>query len=211
MSAKNEDRLRAYAQSMRAYLEKHEVELADFAFTLQVGRDAMPERLALVASSVEDLKQKFEEILGGAGGTEDVWRNNARNRGAKVPAADDALEESLIREFIERKELSRLAELWVNGAKIDWRLLHEPDVPRRISIPTYPFARERYWVPNIEGKIHGRETKAILQGGVDQRAGQEEVKASLETFVPVWNPARLETSKRIVLPESTKILLLGSD
>ena len=49
LSAKNEDRLRAYAQSMRAYLEKHEVELADFAYTLQVGRDEMPERLALVA------------------------------------------------------------------------------------------------------------------------------------------------------------------
>jgi acyl transferase domain-containing protein/acyl carrier protein len=124
---------------------------------------------------------------------------------------DDALRESLIRGLIERKELSRLAELWVNGAKIDWRLLHEPDVPRRISIPTYPFARERYWISNIEGKIHGRATKAILQGAVDQRAGQEEVKEILETFVPVWNPARLEMGRRIILPESTKILLLGGD
>src|SRR5262249_41561687 len=106
LSAKNEDRLRAYAQSMRAYLEKHEVELADFAYTLQVGRDEMPERLALVASSVENLKQKFEEILGGAGRPEGVWRNNVKNRGAKIPAADGARGESLTREFIERKELS---------------------------------------------------------------------------------------------------------
>src|SRR5262245_49421340 len=150
LSAKNEDRLKSYAQSMREYLEKHEVELADFAYTLQVGRDEMPERLAFVASSAEDLKQKFEEILEGAGRPEDVWRNNIRKREAKVPTADDARGESLIRGLIESKELSRLAELWVSGAKIDWRLLHESGAPRRISIPTYPFARERYWLP--EGK-----------------------------------------------------------
>jgi acyl transferase domain-containing protein/acyl carrier protein len=150
LSAKNEDRLKAYAQSMRAYLEKHEVELADFAYTLQVGRDEMPERLALVASSAEDLKQKFEEILEGAGRPKGVWRNNTGNRVAPVPAADGAQGESLIQALIERKELSRLAELWVSGAKIDWRLLHEPGARRRISIPTYPFARERYWLPEGE-------------------------------------------------------------
>jgi acyl transferase domain-containing protein/tryptophanase len=150
LSAKNEDRLKAYAQSMRAYLEKHEVELTDFAYTLQVGRDEMPERLALVASSAEDLKQKFEEILEGPGRPKDVWRNNIGNRETKVPTADDAQEESLIRGLIERKELSGLAELWVSGAKIDWRSLHKSGAPRRVSLPTYPFARERYWLP--EGK-----------------------------------------------------------
>src|SRR5262249_6849187 len=54
LSAKNEDRLVAYARSMRAYLEREEVELADFAYTLQVGRDEMPERLALVVSNGEE-------------------------------------------------------------------------------------------------------------------------------------------------------------
>src|SRR5262249_45021483 len=131
---------------MRAYLEKHEVALADFAYTLQVGRDEMPERLALVASSAEDLKQKFEEILEGAGRPEDVWRNDIRNREAKGPTADDEQGESLIQGLIERKELTRLAELWVSGAKIDWGRLHESSAPRRISLPTYPFARERYWL-----------------------------------------------------------------
>jgi len=161
LSAKNEDRLKSYAQSMREYLEKHEVELADFAYTLQVGRDEMPERLAFIASSAEDLKQKFEGILEGAGSQKGVWRNNVRNREAKVPTADGASGESLIRELVERKELSRLAELWVSGAKIDWRLFHKYGAPRRISIPTYPFARERYWLP--EGKT--TQDRHQQQGG----------------------------------------------
>jgi len=37
------------------------------------------------------------------------------------------------------------------------------------------------------------------------------VKASLQTLVPIWNPVRLEMSKRTTLLQSTKILLLGND
>jgi polyketide synthase PksN len=211
LSAKNEDRLKAYVQSMRAYLERAEAPLVDLAYTLQVGRDEMPERLALVVSSTEDLKQKLDAILTGAELPQDSYRNNLTNDEAKSETPDAAETDAFVQVLIGRKELSKLAEFWVSGAKIDWRLLHKAGVPRRISIPTYPFARERHWLPDIEGRIHGRATKAIFQGGVDQRTGQEEVKASLQTFVPVWNPARLETDKRIVLPESAEILLLGSD
>ncbi len=177
LSAKNEDRLKAYAQSMLAYLEKHEVELADFAYTLQDGRDEMPERLALVASSAEDLKQKFEEIFEGPGRPKDVWRNNIGNRETKVPTADDAQGESLIQGLIERKELSGLAELWVSGAKIDWRLLHKSGAPRRISLPTYPFARERYWLPE------DKTTKERHQ----QQGGSEPILAAPR--VDGWSPA----------------------
>ena len=191
---------------MQAYLETHDVELIDFAYTLQVGRDEMPERLALVVSSTEELKQKFGEILS-AGEPQGSYRNHVVNKEARTG-------ETFVQALIERKELSRLAELWVSGAKIDWRLLHKPGAARRISVPTYPFARERYWIPGANGKIDRAATRAIPQEGVDQRrgaTGQEEVKARLETFVPVWNPVRLEESKRIVLPESTRIVLLGSD
>src|SRR5579864_2027432 len=139
LSAKNEERLKAYVQSMRAYLDKKEVELADFAYTLQVGRDEMPERLALVASSVEDLKQKFEQILRGETPKES-YSNNVRKAKEEIDA------ETFVQAAIEQNELSRLAELWVAGAKIDWRLLHKSGLPRRISVPPYPFARERYWM-----------------------------------------------------------------
>ena len=48
LSAKNDDRLEAYMQSMHAYLEHADVELVDLAYTLQIGRDEMPARLALL-------------------------------------------------------------------------------------------------------------------------------------------------------------------
>jgi len=204
LSAKNEERLTAYIQSMLAYLETKEVELVDFAYTLQVGRDEMPERLALVVSSTEDLKQKFEEILKGGGLPQGTYRNNVTNREVKSQTPDSAEGETFVKDFIEQKELSKLAELWVSGARIEWSLLHQAGVPRRISVPTYPFARERYWIPNADGGIRSSVTRPIPPDGVDH-------KADLQTFVPVWNPVRLETSKPIVFSESTKILLLGRD
>jgi polyketide synthase PksN len=153
LSAKNENRLTAYVRSMLAYLDKREIDLADFAYTLQVGRDEMPERLAFVASSAEDLKRKFEAILSGRGDApKDSYRNTVRKKDSKSQTADVALGEPAIQALIGRKELSKLAEIWASGAKIDWRLLYKSGAPRRISAPTYPFARERYWVPAAEEK-----------------------------------------------------------
>ena len=151
LSAKNEARLEAYVQSMLAYLEKGEVELADFAHTLQVGRDEMPERLALVASSIEDLKQKFGLILEGVRPV-DMYRTDRSDREAKSSTVDSAAGEPLVEGLIERQDLSGLAELWVSGARIDWCLLHTPGTRKRVSAPTYPFAKERYWFPIPEAE-----------------------------------------------------------
>jgi hypothetical protein len=40
---------------------------------------------------------------------------------------------------------------------------------------------------------------------------RQEIQPGLQLFVPVWNPVRLETHKKTILPGSTKILLLGAD
>ncbi len=36
---------------------------------------------------------------------------------------------------------------WAKGAAVDWSLLYEGEKPKRVSLPVYPFAKERYWVP----------------------------------------------------------------
>ncbi|HET8774719.1 MAG TPA: type I polyketide synthase, partial [Thermoanaerobaculia bacterium] len=152
LSAKNEERLRAYAQSVQEYLAKPGVELAGLAYTLQVGRDEMPERMALVVASTAELQQKLGMLAGG-----EVPEGSYRHRVAKNAPA----ESHDVRGAIERKELARLAELWVAGAKIDWPLLwpslNGSGRPKRVSAPTYPFARERCWVEVPE------EQKAALK------------------------------------------------
>ena len=45
-----------------------------------------------------------------------------------------------------RCALQTLGKLWVSGVKVDWAKLHSPDSPRRVSLPTYPFEHQRFWI-----------------------------------------------------------------
>jgi phthiocerol/phenolphthiocerol synthesis type-I polyketide synthase E len=42
--------------------------------------------------------------------------------------------------------LSTLGSLWVRGVSIDWNCVYERRDVRRVSLPTYPFERQRCWV-----------------------------------------------------------------
>lgn len=150
LSAKNEDRLKAYVKTMLEYVEKQEINLADFAYTLQVGRDAMTERLGVVVSNFESLKDKFRDFLQGRKGVDRIFHNNTN--GKRVGAGGITGENS-IQTLIEKQDLTKLAELWVSGAEIDWNLLDRKGSARRIGLPTYPFAREQYWLSIPQGKI----------------------------------------------------------
>jgi acyl transferase domain-containing protein len=46
-----------------------------------------------------------------------------------------------------REVLLFLAEAYADGATLDWERLHEGESRRRIPLPTYPFLRDHYWVP----------------------------------------------------------------
>jgi acyl transferase domain-containing protein len=42
--------------------------------------------------------------------------------------------------------LGSAGQLWLAGVNIDWARMYEHEQRRRISLPTYPFERQRYWV-----------------------------------------------------------------
>jgi len=44
--------------------------------------------------------------------------------------------------------LHSLGALYVRGVAIDWRGFDRDYARRRVSLPTYPFQRERYWIPD---------------------------------------------------------------
>ena len=47
---------------------------------------------------------------------------------------------------------SVLARLWVEGEKVDWRALTAAHAQKKVSLPTYPFERKRYWIEETKGK-----------------------------------------------------------
>jgi acyl transferase domain-containing protein len=141
LSAKNEDRLRAYAKALLEHVERHEVDFESLAYTLQVGRDVFAERLAFVAADVDTLRTKLSAFLSATSASADLYRNPA----GKAQINGDA--EDAVPSLIARGDLAGLAMLWANGAPIDWRLLYQSGSPQRIALPAYPFAKDRYWLP----------------------------------------------------------------
>jgi acyl transferase domain-containing protein len=65
-----------------------------------------------------------------------------------VPAADHVWLTSLRREDgTDRAVLDALARGYAAGLRVDWPSFHKGHEGRRISLPTYAFARDRYWLP----------------------------------------------------------------
>ncbi|MCB0582681.1 MAG: polyketide synthase dehydratase domain-containing protein, partial [Phaeodactylibacter sp.] len=155
LSAKNEERLKEQAENLRAFLQSHPgLNLYDVAYTLQTGRDAMEERLAIVAKDKEGLQAKLGEYL--AGNTERLLRGSINKEEIGAPRREKS-DEALLKEAMAAGEAETLAQLWVEGVSIDWNLLYPGQRPQKISLPTYPFARKRYWYDSYPKAMESKE------------------------------------------------------
>lgn len=156
LSAKKKDRLNEYAANLlemfkKAKEQKEALELCDVVFTLQIGREAMEERLALVVSDMDELIENLSLYCHGVQETGKLYTGNIKNQ--TDPLLEGKEGDELIINALKNKETDRIAQLWVAGADIDWMLLYPIAVPRRISLPLYPFAKESYWIPKGEKNI----------------------------------------------------------
>ena len=91
--------------------------------------------------------------------------------------------------------LSSLGELYAKGAKVNWLEFDQHYNPQKVTLPTYPFARERYWA-EVNGYqkgwvASGQRVKDIhpLLGHKINFAGQQQV---FESFIGSENPAYLK-------------------
>jgi polyketide synthase PksN len=170
LSAKDEERLREQARQLLAAVRDRQFsdsDLTDIAYTLQVGREAMEERLGLLAASLEELEAKLAGFIAGGEDIGDYYRGQARrNKDTLAVLARDEEMSSTIDAWIAKGKYAKLLDLWVKGLNLDWNKLYQDARPRRVSLPTYPFARERYWVKPEKTAGHAlSESKACPYPG----------------------------------------------
>ncbi|RZK98795.1 MAG: type I polyketide synthase, partial [Rubrivivax sp.] len=157
LSARDEDRLKEQAELLvRAIKERNfkQEDLADIAYTLQVGREAMGVRLACVVVTIDELKDKLQRYSLGEAVIDDLYRGEVKRNKEALEAftADEDLAKAM-QAWVAKGKFHKLLDLWVKGLNFDWALLHGEVKPRRISLPTYPFARERYWLPMVAESV----------------------------------------------------------
>lgn len=122
-------------------------ELLDLAYTLQVARPAMPQRLAIVTNSMADLAAKLGEYLAheSAAAEYGIYRGCARDETDAPIGARSATRS--VDNWTKAGRLQALAQCWVSGGVIDWGLLPRNLARRRLALPLYPFAAEIHRFP----------------------------------------------------------------
>ncbi|UQQ34206.1 SDR family NAD(P)-dependent oxidoreductase [Paenibacillus polymyxa] len=150
LSAKNEDRLFAKVHQLLTFIEEGQIQddhLRNMAYTLQIGREAMEERLGLMVGSVKELKEKLKLFYENKSDFKDIYRGRSkRNKESVMLLLADEDMRKAVSAWIQKKKYTKLLDLWVKGVDIDWTQIYEADIPKRISLPVYPFAKERYWI-----------------------------------------------------------------
>ncbi|WP_432804134.1 SDR family NAD(P)-dependent oxidoreductase [Azospirillum argentinense] len=184
LSARTADRLKAGAARLLAFLatepEAAAIGLRDLAFTLQRGRRAFAHRLALRAASVAELVSKLERYAAGATTFDGCWEGVAGTGGLGALIADEREDaDALVAQWLARGRLDRVARAWVDGMAVDWTRLHAGTSPRRVSLPTYPFAEERHWIDGMPGAA---AAPAVTTGGAPAPAD------AVWLAHPVWRP-----------------------
>ncbi|RTZ31355.1 amino acid adenylation domain-containing protein, partial [Paenibacillus polymyxa] len=151
LSAKNDQRLKAYAGDLSAFLTaSQEINLSDVSFTLQTGRMAMKSRVAFIVRNTSELVQKLDSFANGQEHIENCWRGENNQQDSMQWFEQEEVFKELVSKWISNREMNKLAELWAKGFYIDWKFLYYDIQPKRISLPTYPFAQQRCWAPEVE-------------------------------------------------------------
>ncbi len=160
LSAKNIERLNDHVINLKTYLNKNPAtNIYDIAYTLQTGREAMDERLAVVVNNTTELLAQLTDYLKGE--TSDIQTGNCKKSNLGLFLNGEA-GKAYIEISIKNKEHKALGSLWVKGSDIDWNLLYKSNKPQRISLPTYPFAKDRYWLESPKEKLLVKETSVVM-------------------------------------------------
>lgn len=138
-----------------------DAELANIAYTLQVGRAAMPDRLAVVASSHSELMDKLAFALktGIKGSTrlekKGIYHANvpADGKGTASMVTEDMVN-TQIAQSVQSQQWGAIAALWANGVVVEWSNVWTNVSVQKLSLPGYPFAKTRHWV-EIDGVDEG--------------------------------------------------------
>ncbi|WP_325034998.1 SDR family NAD(P)-dependent oxidoreductase [Bacillus paralicheniformis] len=203
LSAKDEDRLRERADQLLFAITAQEISsgsLADVAYTLQVGREAMEERLAMVVDSVDELAEKLEEYVSGHQVVEGIYRGSVSlDRRLLSEFTTDEDLQAAVNGWLSKRKYTKLMKLWVQGLYVDWRKLYSSSSKlHRISLPVYPFAKERYWLPENRKEISVAQTDTLSSSSLHPLVHRNTSDLSIQRFSSTFTGQELFFTDHIV-------------
>ena len=169
ISAKTEKSMLSFIENYHQYFEKHSnLNIADVCFTSNVGRGHYFYRVAILAETFDELKEKVDYLYSnGMSSNSDrhIYFNahqivpekkKQRERGditqkdisilsQKADELMNVLCDHSVSGDSYKEKVTLLADAYVNGANVQWQTLYEGENVRTVSLPTYPFERISFW------------------------------------------------------------------
>lgn len=157
LSAKNEDSLKKQAINLLNSIKENDVkrgQLKNIEYTLQVGREAMKERIAFTANSIEDLTPKLRKYINNSRDMDGFYYNAGKENPtiSSILNGDNDFLDTL-KAWYKRGKFSILLKLWVCGLDIDWENFYSGRRPKKISLKGYDFTKGKYWLFNSKKEL----------------------------------------------------------
>jgi len=178
LSAKDEKQLLIYAKKIAEFIENtvqksenHNITLDDIAYTLCTGREEMDVRLALIVQTIQEvaqklkfyiLKSKTENHTSKNLFESNIFKGSIENAHTNILFRGD-LGDDIVQLILEKNDLSKIAQIWVEGTKIPWEKLFPDDSKKKVSMPAYPFKKDRYWLKTDVSESVTKDLNKIIK------------------------------------------------
>jgi acyl transferase domain-containing protein/acyl carrier protein len=83
--------------------------------------------------------------------------------------------------------LRTLGRMWTAGAKVDWTAFHAGQRRRRVTLPTYPFERQRHWIS---------PPKQTWENSLHRSTSNARFALDDWTYVPSWKRVPLAKNRK---------------
>ncbi len=219
LSAKDGKRLDSYVQKYIDFLSDDAAShsFTDLIYTSQVGRESLNERLAIVASSRKELLDKLA-LVKKTGIKDKLGLDSKEIYYGKINPAEKNPLASLITADMAHMQLvqsmqtaqwKQIAMLWVSGVAILWETIWQSQMVQRVSLPTYPFAKDRHW---LDIDVQETSQSYVASAPVEQKAQapepeEESVLSAVWYFYLPSDAARAQTDAAMSRMEKIELFL----
>ncbi|RRS06505.1 polyketide synthase of type I, partial [Pseudoalteromonas sp. J010] len=155
ISARTHEQLIAKVEALADFLsvQVDTLDMNALAYTLQIGRTHMEERVGLTAASAAELLTNLDKTVHGLKQNlpsigARIYRGNIYQDKDKlgVIGEDAELKQTVVQKLIQDNHFDKLLKMWAQGLELDWLQCYRAGTPKRMRLPGYPFAKDAYWI-----------------------------------------------------------------
>ncbi|WP_261627200.1 beta-ketoacyl synthase N-terminal-like domain-containing protein, partial [Pseudoalteromonas holothuriae] len=120
--------------------------LRNIAYTLQVGRVAMVERIGFIVDTVQQLRADIKRYLTGDEHVAITGNTEHELGGSTMPSSDSGL-----LAMLQEQAYDQIVMHWCQGVETNWQVLYDNGeiAAKRVSLQLYPFENEQHCIKTV--------------------------------------------------------------